>query len=218
MNTKYLIKTSILIVFIPILLFPWMPARAADGLSLPGFYNFVSKVANGHGGVVTGVFVPGILADKVVQQAVNNPSYVASFSEVVTQFKMAVQFGAIGLLAHNTLAGEKFTSLKIGQEVRIIYGDGAVSYYTITSIDSFQALDPYSPTSNFVDLDTPAIYSSAQLFAKYYQVGNQVIFQTCIFRDGNASWGRLFITAAPGEPIQTNIIRIKTTNLLALVK
>ncbi len=218
MNTRFSRKAIVLIALIPIFLFPCMPARAEDNQSLPAFSNFVTSVTNGQAGVVSGVYVPGVLADKVVQQAANNPAFVSPAAEVITQFNMAIRYGVIGLLAHNNLAGVNYSNLQVDQEVRIIYGDGAISYYTINSIDSFQALDSHSVTSSFADLDTNAIYSAAQLFAMYYQGGDHVTFQTCIYQYGNASWGRLFISATPGKPVQTVVTSTNVSHLLTQSK
>jgi hypothetical protein len=143
-----------------------------------------------------------VLANKVIQQSAENSGYVSSTKGVVTQFGMAIPYGVIGLLAHDSFAGENFINLQPGQEVRIIYGDGKVSYYTIRSINRYKAIDSHSTVSNFADLYSGTIYTAAQIFAKYYQGGDQVTFQTCIAQDGNLSWGRLFITATPSAPIQ----------------
>jgi hypothetical protein len=116
---------------------------------------------------------------------------------------MAIPFGVIGLLAHDNLAGVNFPNLHPGQEVKIIYGDGKVSLYTVSSINQYQAIDSHSTLSNFAHLNSGTIYTAAQIFEMYYQGGDQVTFQTCIAKDGNLSWGRLFITATPGVPIQT---------------
>jgi hypothetical protein len=189
------------VVFIPILLFPWVPARAIESTSLPVFNEFVSEVTDGQVGVVSGVYVPGILAEKVVQQTGNNPGYVSRVEGVVTQFGMAMSYGVIGLLAHDTLAGDTFINLREDQEVRIIYGDGKVSYYTISSINSYEAPDSHSTSSNFIDINTGQGYTTAIIFSMYYQGGDHVIFQTCISKDGNLSWGRLIITAIPRKPV-----------------
>jgi hypothetical protein len=39
--------------------------------------------------------------------------------------------------------------------------------------------------------------SSTDLFNQMYTGGNKVVFQTCIYANGNWSWGRLFVTATP---------------------
>jgi hypothetical protein len=205
-------KVIVLVVFIPMLLFPWVPARAIDSTSLPAFTEFVSRVTDGQVGVVSGVYVPGVLAEKVVQQIGINPGYVSRVEDVVTQFRMAMSYGVIGLLAHDTLAGETFINLRAGQEVRIIYGDGKVSYYAISSINSYEALDSESTRSNFIDINTGKGYTTALFFAMYYQGGDHVIFQTCIAKDGNLSWGRLIITAVPIKVVLTEVEHPTTVN------
>jgi hypothetical protein len=79
-----------------------------------------------------------------------------------------------------------------------VNGDGAIRRYVVTNIRRFQALNPSSLYSNFVDLENGgAQLSSTDLFNQVYAGGNKVVFQTCIYGNGNWSWGRLFVTATP---------------------
>ena len=75
--------------------------------------------------------------------------------------------------------------------MRIVYGDGAMKRYR------FQALDPYSPYSDFVDLSTGETQSVGEVFELVYTGGDHVTFQTCIENSGNPSWGRLFVIVTP---------------------
>jgi hypothetical protein len=128
----------------------------------------------------------------------NNPAYVSPMNGTVTQFQTATQYGTTGLLAHNYLSGSYFSKLTLGQEIDIVNGDGAIRRYVVTNIRRFQALNPSSPYSNFVDLENGgAQLSSTELFNQTYAGGNKVVFQTCINANGNWSWGRLFVTATP---------------------
>jgi hypothetical protein len=200
MKTNKAYKAIFISVLLVSLLMPYLSAGAAADDHLPAFADFTSAVIDGQSGIIRGVYVPGVLADRVVTQNPDNPGYVSQMAGVVTQFGMAIQYQVIGLLAHNFLAGESFSNLQIGQEVRIIYGDGRVDYYIVSSIKSFQALQPDSLYSNFVDLDTNVIYTAQQTFSMFYQAGgNHVTFQTCIRANGNSSWGRLFVTAVPAS-------------------
>lgn len=172
------------------------PTSASSFITLA---NFTASLANGQPGQVVGVYVPNVLSLKVTQQPKNNPAYVNETLGEVTQFDLAQQYGSTGLLAHNHLSGVLFSTLSIGQEVDIIYGDGSVRRYSISLVRHFQALSPLSTHSNFVDLDNPANtqISNADLFYQIYNQGDRVVFQTCITRDGNTSWGRLFVIATP---------------------
>lgn len=165
--------------------------------ALPDYQNFVEIVRNGEPGVLRGVYVPGVLALPIVQQPVGNPGYVSSNKDEITQFKMAAEAGIVGLLAHNYLSGAIFTNLAEGQEVRLVYGDGTVEYFEIDQVLEYQALQPYSPTSQFRDLETDIVITAEQLFNKVYRGERHVTFQTCIDAYGNSSWGRIFIIAQP---------------------
>lgn len=149
--------------------------------------------------VLRRVSVLDVLDLPVTQQPENNPYYVSERSGEVTQFGMVSQYGNIGLLAHNTLSGRSFSRLAIGQEVRLVYGDGSVEYFVIDQILRFQALEPESVLSSFENLDGDEILSSGEMFNRAYVGDRRLVFQTCIAAQGNASWGRLFVIAVPKE-------------------
>lgn len=204
---RKLILQSIQICLIAIVLFiSPTPVLASETYServnssdtaLPDYNSFLDVVRNGEKGVLRGVYVPGVLALPVVQQPVGYPGFVSSNNDEITQFNMAAEAGNVGLLAHNYLSGAIFSNLSAGDEVRLIYGDGAVEYFVVDQILQYQALQPYSPSSDFRDLETDVTISAAQLFGEVYRGERHVTFQTCIDAYGNSSWGRLFIIAKP---------------------
>ena len=133
----------------------------------------------------------------VIQQPAGDAVYVSSSDNLVTEFKPAKKYGNIGLLAHNQLAGKFFKDLYIGEEVRIIYQDGHSERYAVSQILRFRALNPTSTRSRFVDLNTGEILSANEVFATMYMGAPHVTFQTCIYSNGDFSWGRLFVIATP---------------------
>ena len=165
--------------------------------------DFISRVATGNSSQVVGVHVGELFSFPVEQQPADDPAYVSSQSGVVTQFAMASLNGTTGLLAHNNLAGVFFDDLAPGQQIDLIYGDGSVQHFLVTSIFRYQALEPNSPYSDFFDLDNGGpLISAAQLFSQIYGGENQLVLQTCLSNNGNSSWGRLFVTAIPYEPFE----------------
>jgi hypothetical protein len=219
-------KTRLLKVFLIVVLsvgvvLPTLPVRATgqyDATSsfsqsneLPDFDDFVSFVSDGTSGVVRGVYVPGLFAFRVVQQSPGNDGYVSPAADAITQFSMAGQYGVTGLLAHNYLVGSYFKSLKAGQEIRIVYGDGRVAYYQVSTISRYQAVSPLSVTSNFIDLATGTEYSAQQTFMQFYAGNHHVTFQTCIAKGNEPSWGRLFVVAHPiPAPLETSPLMRKS--------
>jgi len=167
--------------------------------TIPRYGDFHTAVSNGEASVVRGVYVPNVFALRVQQQPDNNDGYVSSILGVVTQFHLASQSGVTGLLAHNYLSGDLFFDLEIDQEVNVIYGDGSGQRYIISEIYEYQALQPNSAFSDFIDLETNQKLTSTQLFNRVYTGENHVTFQTCIAKDGNLTWGRLFVIATPLE-------------------
>jgi hypothetical protein len=190
--------TLILIVSLTVSVFP---AHAAElSASTPDFTSFVDSVKDGQAGALRGVYSQGLFALRIVQQPSQDPAYVSPSQGVVTEFQAAKDIGNIGLLAHNYLAGKDFPALTKGQEISVIFGDGKIEYYKVTKILRYQTLDPKSTTSDFLDLDSGERLSSTQLFAKVYKGARHVTFQTCIYKDGEQSWGRLFVIAEPFTP------------------
>ena len=166
-------------------------------INLPEFSDFSTLVEDGKVNVLSGVYVPNVLALPVVQQPVGDSGYVSRRDDEATQFAMAAQYGNIGLLAHNYLSGRLFSRLIIGEEVRLIYGDGNVEYFVITEVLRYQALDPDSQWSSFRNLNNYDVLSTEEMFNRAYAGDRHVTFQTCISANGNSSWGRLFVIAVP---------------------
>jgi hypothetical protein len=158
---------------------------------------FVSQVTNGQADELRGVYVPGIFAARVIQQPDGNDEFVSSRQNILTQFELASQFGATGLLAHNDLAGERFFLLNKGRIFYLVYGDGQIAAFIVTEILRYQALEPNNTSSKFMNLENYDLLTAPELFSKVYTRSRQVIFQTCIAEGENLSWGRLFVNAEP---------------------
>ena len=141
MNAQHTYKL-VALLFTTVLMFVAIaPVHAAAPAGLPTFDKFIKSVANGKAGEVRGVYVANVLALRVVQQPADNPAYVSSTAGTVTQFQMAASQGVTGMLAHNYAAGALFSSLAAGQEVRIVFGDGAVKVpYHHSNVDSDEVL------------------------------------------------------------------------------
>lgn len=168
--------------------------------NLPLLSAFVDQVKNGQSGQLRGVYIPEVLAVPVVGQPSGNNAFVSPHPDVITQFGLASQVGSTGLLAHNYLTGESFFLLKKDQRFHLIYGDGQVLTFVVTEILRYEALEPSSTLSRFVSLENNDLLSSSELFAKVYERPGNVILQTCISKDNNPSWGRLFVIAKPDNP------------------
>ncbi len=189
-------KVLYLLLVITSLLIP-SPVRAWEKTEIPPFEFFVAQVTNGEADELRGVYVPGVLAHTIVPQPEGNPTYISSAASTLTQFELASRYETIGLLAHNYLAGNDFFFLEEGQLLYLIYGDGRVGTYMIREFMRYQALSPQSVTSDFVDLESGQTLSASELFMKVFAGEGEVVLQTCIYSEGDASWGRLFIVAEP---------------------
>jgi len=173
------------------------PTVAHSQSAIPSFPEFYNPIRNGEANILRGVYVPNVLALPVVQQPEDEPYYVSGHDGEVTQFSTVSRYGNIGLLAHNNLSGKSFSKLSMGQEVDLIYGDGRIEKFVVTEVLHFQALQPESQQSSFLNLDSSETLSANQMFDRVYTGSHHLTFQTCIKANGNMSWGRLFVVASP---------------------
>ena len=192
-------SASLLLAIFAALFYNPIPTYALDNTTLlPAFADFSKAVQNGSANVLRGVYVDNVLALPIIQQPSGNPGFVSSNDGETTQFGMAAQYGNVGLLAHNHLAGRLFANLVVGQSVRLVYGDGKVESFVISKVVRYQALQPTSPYSSFRNMDnSQETISADQMFKTVYLGDRHVTFQTCIDAYGNSSWGRLFAIAVP---------------------
>jgi len=191
-NRIYLIAFSLFAVLLAI----GIPSRA-QAETLPEFRLFVEAVATSDESAPRGIYVPNVMALRIVDQPAGDAAYVSSMANTVTDFRMARAYGNTGLLAHNYLAGASFSSLEPGQVIYLVQGNGAVKKYMVSEILRFQAYEPLNPNSRFLNLDGGAEYSAAELFDQVYQGPQHLTLQTCIASDGDLNWGRLFVIAEP---------------------
>jgi len=195
-------KLSILSIFLIITIgFLPVPVRAS------GNPNLQSQLLNSdttnipedkQEGVLSALYLDDSTVFQIAQQPAGNNNFVSSFQNYVTEYRTASNFGTIGLLAHNYLAGQYFFQISPGQEIELVYSDHHTKKFIVTEIQQYQALTPNSPSSDFIDLATGDYLTASQLFNKVYrnQTGH-VVLQTCIYADQNPTWGRLFIIAEP---------------------
>jgi hypothetical protein len=150
-----------------------------------------------------GLFHPLLLQAEIIQQPKNNPAFVSTDAQKLTQFSLAGQYGVTALLAHNYLIGEAFFKIKEGDVLTLVYGDKTFQEYRVAEIRRYQALTPTSPYSKFINLADPdkKVITAADLFYDIFTQKGTLILQTCIEKDGELSWGRLFIIAKPLEPL-----------------
>lgn len=173
-------------------------ARSEDtSQQTAAFTDFVNSVINGEVNDIRGIYSENEFAFPVVKQPAGNAGYVSTIEDVVTEFSMAKKYGVTGIVAHNYLAGGDFFSLEVGEVIEVVYGDGEILRYEITSIQSYQALSPNSAISQFVDLATSEKISASTLFKRVYMGSQHLTLQTCIQQGNEDSWGRLFVIAEP---------------------
>lgn len=214
MTTKRTTQSaSLLLAIFATLFYQPVSTHALGTIStLPTLADFSKAVQNGDAKMLQGVYVDDLFALPVVQQPSGSPAFVSPKDHEITQFGMPARYGNIGLLAHNNLSGRFFSKLAIGQQVRLIYGDGRVESFVITEVFRYQALKPNSPYSSFRNLErNEETLTAQQVFERAYLGDRHLTLQTCIKAYGNASWGRLFVMAEPVAE-SFSLDRLKTEN------
>lgn len=172
------------------------PVSAAAPQALQSVDDFAASVNNGNSGQLVGVYVADIFALSVVQQPSGNAGYVSTSKNTLTQFGLASNYGSTGLLAHNYLSGKYFSSISSGKVITLVYGDGSKKNFTVSEVRQYQALTPSSVYSNFVNInDISKQLSSTDVFLGTFGKSGALVLQTCISKNGESSWGRLFIIA-----------------------
>lgn len=174
-----------------------LPLLTPSPTESPELLEFSRRVVNGQPGALCGLYVAGILALRVVQQPADDPGYISSEDGTATQFQKADLFDAVGLLAHNTLAGRDFFKLSAGQELILIYGDGRIKYFRVSELADYQRLTLADLRSDFLPLDSSPKQTADQVFARFYQQAHRLTLQTCLKRGDIADWGVHFVVADP---------------------
>ena len=88
-------------------------------------------------------------------------------------------------IAHNGLAGKYFSD-----NATITYSNGEVIEYREVETIILQAIDPYDPATKYTD--GKYVYTSDDIHLRIFPLGD-VIFATCVDKDGQIGWGRKFI-------------------------
>lgn len=150
---------------------------------------------------VSGVYLGKNRFMRVVSQPAGKPEFVSSISGVATRFELPSRYGNIGLIAHNYLSGKHFLELKQGDSLFVMDGFGRSRRYQVTTVRRYQALQPRSPRSNFIDLDTQEFCSASEVFKRVYMGDHRLVLQTCIERGNIEEWGRFFVIAEPAKEL-----------------
>lgn len=144
---------------------------------------------------INGIFLTRKRFLRVIDQPKGRPGFISGESGIATKFRMASEHGNIGLIAHNYLEGKHFLNLKVGDKLYVTNENEEEQCYRIKKIHRFQALDPRSPRSDFLNLKTRNKLKFDELFNQIYTGDHRLVLQTCIEKDEDQEWGRFFAIA-----------------------
>lgn len=136
------------------------------------------------------VCVIGLFCSVVLDQwAVPDPyGYVARYANPLVKGDL--------LLAHNHHDGLYFLKMQEG-DVVMYYNDLEWEEYAVTEVLRYQAIPPQSETPLLIDLETGKERTVYWVYDNVFNYG--LIFQTCIIKDEDPLWGRIFIRAERKE-------------------
>jgi hypothetical protein len=159
----------------------------------------IDSVQRNQPGPPQSLYVPDFISLEVVQQPTDDPVFVSSQQNTLTQFRQASTMGnSVGLLAHHSKAGKNFDRFVPGDDIYLSYADGKTEHFVVTKVYHFKALDLDNPWGNFIDLENGKRFSAKELFYKVYGGSDyHLTLQTCIETEESAFWGRLFVIAEP---------------------
>ena len=163
----------------------------------PSLDAFAQRVSHGAASEVLGLYLDGREALYVVHQPANDPGYVSSVPGTATLFSLAAEAGTLGFLAHREAGGAAFAGLTPGDFLQVVYGGGEIESFVVVEIERYQALEPSNPYGDLVNLETGEELSAAEAFQRLYGGSWGLVLQTCLPRDGDPNWGRLFVLAEP---------------------
>ena len=146
---------------------------------------------------VSGVYFGKNRFLRVVDQPRGKPEYVSNISRTATNFQLASKHGNIGLVAHNYLGGRMFHEVNLGDDIHVMDGYGRTRIYEVKELLEYQAINPRSTRSNFIDLKTNTFCTASDVFKRVYKGKHRLVLQTCIKKGKNEEWGRKFILAYP---------------------
>lgn len=167
---------------------------AVNPNKIPPFSEFRESVKDGTDRL-SGLWVEGLLASPITQPLKNFDGYISSDSNTLTQFMLPeARTGTNALLAHNYLAGGTFSKLSYGDRLLLVNGTSKVKIFEVSGLLKFQALTQKSPTSEFVNLASDERHTAREVFETVYdQNPSTLVLQTCIAKNGDLNWGRLFV-------------------------
>ena len=84
------------------------------------------------------------------------------------------------------------STLKVGDIVQLVYGDGNYLDFEVVKINEYQALQPDSPYSNCVNLNTGEELSANNLFIEVCMGDFHTTLQTCITKGNETGLCNIF--------------------------
>ena len=148
------------------------------------------------------ITLPNDLPMVIVQQPKGDPLWISNNIDAFTQIEQPrKEFGTSVFAIHTYGSKNDLYDLKINDF--IVYKTISIDnncnvhanlvFYRVKDILRYQALSPRNPATPLIDLVTGKQYSVESIIDKVYGNNEYVILQTCIYKNGNTAWGRLFV-------------------------
>lgn len=113
---------------------------------------------------------------------------IPDYPDAVSQFNVP----ALVFIAHNSNDGMYFDDIQVGNVIHYYDGNEWVGY-RVRELRAMQATEPDSLTTNLIWNGTAL--TPDQIHQQIFNIPDTLILFTCIYKDGNFRWGRLFVIA-----------------------
>ena len=113
-------------------------------------------------------------------------SLISNASTVPADYGYVMRYGAMNFAAHNYRDGQYFSEIQVGDTV--YYCEKGCTGYTVTELVQAEM----AGTDMLIDGE---LLTEPQVIETYLERPDTLVLFTCVEKDGNGVWGRLFVVA-----------------------
>ena len=153
---------------------------------IPNLEDFRRSVTNGRADQLTGLWVEGVLAFKVLPGTSNT---APSTKDTVSIYNWAEDHGVTGFLIHDYLGGTRLYHLNPGVRIAAIYGNGGVDRYvsrggTWYESKTYTSRGFKGPFRIWSCVDCSFDVTVQDIRWRHYTGAHRLAFQTCVTAEG----------------------------------
>jgi hypothetical protein len=157
-------------------------SKRGESNDVPALNEFRRSVTNGKSDQLTGIWVEGILAFRVLSGTSN---VAPSVRDTASIYDWADRHGVTGLLIHNYLGGTQIYQLNPGVKIAGIYGNGSIDWYVSRGGKWYETMTKSStgiagPFRNWACTDCKFNLRVRDIHRRHYTGSHHLAFQTSV--------------------------------------